>query len=104
MAEATLVRACRVDELTPGAAYVIPGDNPVAVFNADGTFYAIDDTCSHARFSLSEGDLAGETVECVMHTSRFCLRTGRALTPPATRAVRTYPVTVIDGEIYVDLT
>lgn len=98
----TLVRACRVDELPPGQAYVIEGENPIAVFNAGGTLFAIDDTCSHAKFSLSEGDIDGETVECVMHTSRFCLRTGRALTPPATRPVRTYTVVVEDGDIYVE--
>lgn len=98
----TLVRACRVDELPPGQAYVIEGENPIAVFNAGGTLFAIDDTCSHAKFSLSEGDIEGETVECVMHTSRFCLRTGRALTPPATRPVRTYTVVVEDGDIYVE--
>ena len=98
----TLVRACRVDELPPGQAYVIEGETPIAVFNAAGTLYALDDTCSHARYSLSEGDLEGETVECVMHSSRFCLRTGRALNPPATRPVRTYTVIVEDGDIYVE--
>jgi 3-phenylpropionate/trans-cinnamate dioxygenase ferredoxin component len=75
----------------------------IAVFNANGTLFAIDDTCSHARYSLSEGDVEGETVECVMHTSRFCLRTGRALSPPATKPVRTYAVIVENGDIYVDV-
>lgn len=98
----TLVRACRVDELAPGQGYVIEGENPIAVFNAGGTFFAVDDTCSHARFSLAEGEIEGETVECVMHSSRFCLRTGRALNPPATRPVRTYAVVVEDGDIYVE--
>ena len=98
----TLVRACTVEELAPGQAYVIEGENPIAVFNAGGTLFAIDDTCSHARFSLAEGDIEGETVECVMHTSRFCLRTGRALNPPATRPVRTYAVVVEGGDIYVE--
>ena len=96
----TLVRNCR--PLAPGQAHVVEGENPIAVFNAGGTLFAIDDTCSHARFSLAEGDIEGETVECVMHTSRFCLRTGRALNPPATRPVRTYAVVVEDGDIYVE--
>ena len=46
----------------------------------DGDFYAINDVCSHADVSLSEGEVDGRTIECWLHGSRFDLRTGQ---PPA---------------------
>jgi nitrite reductase/ring-hydroxylating ferredoxin subunit len=75
----------------------------VAVFNLDGAFYAIDDTCSHAESSLAEGYVEDGTVECILHFARFCIKTGAALSAPAVDPVRTYPVKVEDGVVLVDL-
>ena len=52
---------------------------------------------------LPEGEVDGCTLECWLHGSRFDLRTGKPLGPPATQPVRTYPVSVADGDVYVDL-
>jgi 3-phenylpropionate/trans-cinnamate dioxygenase ferredoxin subunit len=54
----------------------------VAVFNIHGTFYAIEDTCTHDGGELAGGALDGDVVICPRHGARFCLRTGAALTPP----------------------
>ena len=66
-------------------------------------FYAIDDTCSHALASLSEGELMEYEIECPRHGAHFDIRTGEALTLPATKPVRTYSVVVDDGEIHIEL-
>jgi nitrite reductase/ring-hydroxylating ferredoxin subunit len=94
---------CRVEALADGTAIRFDGPTPIAIFRVAGEFFAIDDTCTHARFSLSEGYIDGATVECALHSARFCLRTGKVLSPPASVPVRTYPVRIEDGEIFVDV-
>jgi 3-phenylpropionate/trans-cinnamate dioxygenase ferredoxin subunit len=70
---------------------------------APDEFYAIDDTCSHALASLSEGELMEYEIECPRHGAHFDIRTGEALTLPATKPVRTYRVAVDNGEIHIEL-
>ncbi|MDT8912890.1 bifunctional 3-phenylpropionate/cinnamic acid dioxygenase ferredoxin subunit [Amycolatopsis sp. PS_44_ISF1] len=94
-------RACTVDELPPGESVRIAGPEPIAVFNADGELYAIDDTCTHQDASLSEGWLEGCFVECPLHAALFDLRTGVPSCLPAKKPVRTYAVSVEEGVIYV---
>jgi 3-phenylpropionate/trans-cinnamate dioxygenase ferredoxin subunit len=94
-----MIRACTVAELPPGESVRIPG--PIAVFNADGEFYAIDDTCTHQDASLSDGWLEGCFVECPLHAAMFDLRTGMPTCLPAKNPVRTYAVLVEDGVVYV---
>ncbi len=70
------------------------GHTTVAVVrDEDGDVHAVDDTCSHANVSLSEGEVDGCTIECWLHGSRFDLRTGEptvpAGDPPGRRLPRT---------------
>ena len=69
----------------------------------DGSFYALDDVCTHENFLLSGGELDGFDVECPQHGSKFNVKTGRVTGLPAVLPARTYPVTVEDGEVYVDV-
>jgi 3-phenylpropionate/trans-cinnamate dioxygenase ferredoxin component len=78
----------------------------IAVVNmGGGEFLALDDICSHAESSLSEGevDLDDETIECARHGSTFDLRTGRPKTLPATIPVATFPVKVEGETILIEL-
>ena len=68
-----------------------------------GEWFALDDICSHEMFSLSEGELWGDDVECPQHGSRFNLRTGNPDVPPAVVPVATYPVSVEGEDVYVDV-
>jgi 3-phenylpropionate/trans-cinnamate dioxygenase ferredoxin component len=96
-----LQRVCRISELGPGNVRRI--DNPpIAVFNVDGAFFAISDICTHAEASLSEGQVDGRTIECPLHGACFDLRTGEALTPPATEPVQTYAVVLQDDDVLVE--
>ncbi|GAA4125866.1 hypothetical protein GCM10022215_34720 [Nocardioides fonticola] len=65
--------------------------------------YALQDLCSHAAVSLSEGEVADCQIECWLHGSRFDLRTGKPTNFPATEAVATFPVELRDGDVYVDV-
>jgi len=73
----------------------------VALYRIDGRLYATDDTCTHARASLTDGYLDGETVECPLHQACFHVPTGRVLAPPATEALTVYAVRVDDEGIWV---
>ena len=80
------------------------GDTPVCLAHAeDGNFYALNDVCTHEEFSLCDGELWGMDVECPQHGSRFNLQTGKVTGLPAVIPARTYPVTVEDGDVYVDV-
>ena len=69
----------------------------------DGNFYAIGDVCTHEEYSLSDGDLWDLSVECPQHGSRFDLRDGHVTGLPAVIPATTYPVTVEDDDVYVDV-
>ena len=104
--EVEFVRVCRLDELPAvGAAPAdIFGQVLAIVRTREGELYAIDDTCSHANVSLSEGELEGTTLECWLHGSRFDVRTGKPSGPPATAPIDVYPVKVEDGDVFVGTT
>jgi 3-phenylpropionate/trans-cinnamate dioxygenase ferredoxin subunit len=78
---------------------------PVAIICTEsGAFSAISDVCSHAEVALSDGDIDGSTVECWLHGSRFDLRTGKPLGPPATRSVPVYAIKVEGDDVYLSST
>ncbi len=96
-----MIPVCPMTALPPGEAIRVEADEPIAVFNVDGDFYAIDDTCTHQDASLADGWLDGCAVECPLHASCFDLRTGKVSGPPAKTPVRTHRVVVQDGMLYV---
>ena len=73
------------------------GDHDVAVCNVDGTFYAIDDLCTHDGGSLDQGELEDAEIESPRHGARFDVRTGAAIQLPAFEPVETHEVRV-DGD------
>lgn len=102
---------CRADELAPGEARRFDVDgHRIALARVGDAFHAVADRCSHADFSLAEGEVAeGEfaeaecTIECPRHGAVFSLITGEPRTLPATRPVAVYEVTVVDDEVRVVL-
>ena len=98
------VRVATVGEIEPGRAKRVEvGEEEIAVFNLDGEYYAIGDTCSHEEASLSEGDVFGDCVECPLHGAQFDITTGKNLTLPAVSPVPSYPVKVEGDAILVGL-
>jgi 3-phenylpropionate/trans-cinnamate dioxygenase ferredoxin subunit len=103
---AEIVDVCPLSDLPPGAMrLVIWEDLEIGVFNCDGTIYAIEDRCSHDDGPLVEGTLDQSrcTVECPRHGSQFDLRTGKPLTLPAYEPVDTFPVSVEDGIVRIEV-
>ncbi|NIN71548.1 MAG: Rieske 2Fe-2S domain-containing protein [Gemmatimonadetes bacterium] len=98
------VAVAALDELPPGASKrVYNGADAIALFNVDGTYYAVSDRCSHGRASLSEGsvDADGCTLNCPWHGGKFDIRTGEPVDGPVREGIRKYRVKVEEGRILV---
>jgi len=88
----------RLSELTENSPIKVElNGKDLCVVRQGSEVFAIDDICSHAEASLSEGAVTPGKIECWLHGAEFDLRSGEALTPPAISPVSTYSVT-IDGE------
>jgi 3-phenylpropionate/trans-cinnamate dioxygenase ferredoxin subunit len=88
-----------------GAVQVRVDGRPLSIVRAeDGSLHAIDDICTHANVSLSEGEVEDCTIECWLHGSRFDLRTGEPTGLPATVPVGVYAVTIEGDDVLVDAT
>ncbi len=97
-------QAATVDELTEGFPLgVSVGGYDVCLLAWQGQIFALDDVCSHAEATLSEGEQHGRILECPRHGGQFDIRTGKAVHYPAFAPVATYPTKVQDGAIYIDL-
>jgi nitrite reductase/ring-hydroxylating ferredoxin subunit len=95
---------CRTTDVAPGAALKVEiEDLAFAVFNVDGEFFVTDDQCTHGPGSLSEGYVEDDVVECNFHNGQFNIRTGEVVSPPCMVPVRTYPATVVDGKVIVEV-
>jgi 3-phenylpropionate/trans-cinnamate dioxygenase ferredoxin subunit len=100
------VVVCTVADVPAGSARRCDVDGLcIAVVNLAGSWYAIGDRCSHADFSLSEGELWEEdcAIECPKHGSTFSLQTGEPQSLPATKPVPTYEVRVNGDDVVVTL-
>ncbi len=75
----------------------------VCVARVGNEVFAIEDNCSHQDAALSEGEQNGYKIECWLHSAECDLRTGEALTPPASQAVKTYPVLVDGNNVVVEI-
>ncbi len=83
---------------------VLAGEQELCLAHCeDDSFYAVDDVCTHENFLLSQGELFEFDVECPQHGSKFNVKTGKVTGLPAVIPTRTFPVTVEDGDVYVDV-
>ncbi len=102
----TEVRLCSLDDLPPDTATLVAvAGHKLAVVRVGDDVYAIDDTCSHGRYSLSEGDVWTDEleIECPKHGSTFSLISGLPQSLPATQPVAVYPVRVSGADVYAEL-
>lgn len=97
------VKATTVDQLAPGHSLLVEIDDVrIALFNLKGTFYAIEDVCTHDGGPLVEGTIVNECeVKCPRHGARFDIRTGAALSFPAIRPTQVFAVRVEGNDVYV---
>lgn len=79
------------------------GGQSIAIFNVGSSYYAIENTCPHRGGPLAEGMMAGDEVICPWHGSRFNVKTGALLTPPAQQGVKSFPVRVTGNDVEVEI-
>ena len=97
----TLAKVAKKSEIGPGTGIKVEiNGKEIALFNCDGHFYAIDDTCSHRGGPLSEGSLEDQTVSCPWHGWRYDVTSGACLTNPSASQNK-YQVTVEGDDIFV---
>lgn len=97
------VSIAKTDDVPDGQGRIVEAaGRTLALFNVDGTFYAVDNACTHRGGPLGEGDLHGTVVICPWHGWRWDVRTGANANNPAVK-VACFPVTVEQGQVFVEL-
>jgi nitrite reductase/ring-hydroxylating ferredoxin subunit len=93
----------KTEDVMSGSGFVAEvNGQSVAVFNVEGSYYAIDNTCLHRGGPLGEGELEGEVVTCPWHGWEYNVKTGACINNPSV-CVKSYPVLVEGSELKVKL-
>jgi 3-phenylpropionate/trans-cinnamate dioxygenase ferredoxin subunit len=104
MTMGTFHNVAEVGDVAPGSCKGVEvSGQQIALFNIDGTFYAIGDACTHRGGSLSEGAVEGTKVTCPLHGAEFEVTTGKNLTPPAPGEVPSYMVRIDGDQVQVEI-
>ncbi|MDH6706086.1 MULTISPECIES: bifunctional 3-phenylpropionate/cinnamic acid dioxygenase ferredoxin subunit [unclassified Kitasatospora] len=100
----TFLRACALSDLQEDVPKRVDLNGvPVSIVRTDEGVFAINDICSHANVSLSEGEVEDCMIECWLHGSSFDLRTGKPSGLPATKPVAVYPVKIEGDDVLVSV-
>jgi NAD(P)H-dependent nitrite reductase small subunit len=101
----TWLAVCRRDDIPPQRGWPVrAGGRFIAIFEVEGSLYAVDNECLHVGNPLDDGFVSGHCVTCPWHGWRYDLRTGEHLTAfGRRRGVRTYPVRVDDDTVFVEV-
>ena len=101
---ADFVPVLKTSELPEAGKTVVEvGDRIVAVFHVSGTFWALDDVCTHDGGTLADGPLDGHAIACARHGATFDIRDGRALSMPATEPTVAHEVKVEGDQVMIRL-
>lgn len=102
--ERRFVRVAGAADVPPGTGAVVHADGrAIALFNVDGSFYAIDNTCLHRGGPVGEGDLEGVIVTCPWHGFQYDVTTGRNVFDPDV-GLESFPIRITEGDVYVGVT
>ena len=97
------MKAALVSDIAPGKSQIIEvSETKVALFNQDGNFYAINNSCIHKQGPLGEGELEGDIVTCPLHGWKYDITSGQCTTNPNAK-VTCYEVKVDGQDILVKL-
>jgi 3-phenylpropionate/trans-cinnamate dioxygenase ferredoxin component len=96
------VRVAETRQIRPGLMKTVEvhGDG-ITVANLEGVFFAFSNSCTHDGGPLFEGELEGELITCPWHFSRFSVKTGEVIDSPADDPIRTYPVKIENGAVFI---
>ena len=97
-------RVCAADEIDEEDVIGFDvDDRTFAVYNTGSGFYATDGLCTHEAQHLAEGIVIDDIIECPLHQGRFHIPTGKAKSAPVCIDLKTYPVKVVDGDVYIQI-
>ena len=82
---------------------ILVAGRDIALYHAGGEIFATDNICTHGQARLCEGFLDGHEIECPLHQGKFDVRTGQPTCAPVTEAIRSYPVRIEGGRVYLAL-
>jgi len=100
---ANLMKAADRADVSPGEGKCVQvAGKAIALFNVDGNFFAIDNTCVHRGGPLGEGSLDGSIVTCPWHGWKYDCRSGQSTSAPG-KSVASYPVQVQGSDVLVDV-
>ena len=98
------IKVANIKSVVPGTSIRVEAAGlKIALFNIDGSYYAIGDTCTHRGGPLSEGALEGKKVTCPWHGATYDLTTGEVLGPPASKGVARYNARVEGDDVEVEI-
>jgi 3-phenylpropionate/trans-cinnamate dioxygenase ferredoxin subunit len=100
------IELCALEDVPPGTMKLVELESEgelVLVVNLNGRLHATQGVCSHQYFELDQGFLTGDSITCALHLSRFDLKTGEALDPPAELPLAVYPVIAEGGRISIEV-
>jgi 3-phenylpropionate/trans-cinnamate dioxygenase ferredoxin component len=98
------VTFCKSNEIQLGEREIFDLDiGSIILFNVEGTFYAVENLCSHEEYELADGELKGCILECPKHGATFDIQSGQHLSTPAYTPITIYPVRVAGDEVQVQL-
>jgi 3-phenylpropionate/trans-cinnamate dioxygenase ferredoxin subunit len=96
-------KVARATDVAPGTTRRVDVDGQeILLCNVDGSFFAVEDVCTHDGGPLDQGELEGGCVVCPRHGATFDVRTGEALTLPAVIPLSTFAVELRDGDVFVE--
>jgi len=105
MTSNALTKVCPLSDIPQNDMRCVSlADRNVLVANTSEGVFVADEMCTHEDARLCDGNLSGTKVKCPLHGSRFELTTGKVLDDPADTDLVTYPVTVVDGDVFIALT
>lgn len=100
----TYVTLARTGDILPGEVKCVETDDyRLAICNVNGSFYCIENTCTHDGGPLDQGSLDGDVIECPRHGARFNVTTGKVVRMPAVTPVETFPVKIDGDSIMIGL-
>lgn len=98
------VALCSIEDVADGEALRVEyEDRALAVFRLGDEFFVTDDLCTHGAASLSEGYIDGDVVVCLFHEGGFNIKTGEVAAAPCTVPLRTYPTTIENGLVTIQI-
>ncbi len=98
------IEACKVSDVQGAPHKVTVDGRDILVANIDGTYHAMDDTCTHSGASLSEGSLEGHVVTCGWHGAQFDCKTGKlAKFPAKINDLKSYKVVIEADSVFIEV-